>query len=46
MLGELDLPARLRAENDRFDAERALTRSRIEAGRAISRLNQALGILP
>jgi len=45
-LGELDLPARLRAENDRFDAERALTRARIEVGRAISRLNQAQGLLP
>ena len=45
-LGELDLPARLRAENERFDAERALTRARIEAGRAISRLNQAQGLLP
>ena len=45
-LGELDLPARLRAENDRFDAELALTRARIEMGRAISRLNQALGVFP
>jgi cobalt-zinc-cadmium efflux system outer membrane protein len=45
-LGELDLPARLRAENERFDAERALTRARIEVGRAISRLNQARGVLP
>ena len=45
-LGELDLPARLRAENERFDAEQALTRARIEAGRAISRLNQARGLLP
>lgn len=45
-LGELDLPARLRAENDRFDAERAVTRARIEAERAISRLNQARGLLP
>jgi cobalt-zinc-cadmium efflux system outer membrane protein len=45
-LGELDLPARLRGENERFDAERALTRARIEAGRAISRLNQARGLLP
>jgi len=45
-LGELDLPTRLRAENERFDAERALTRARIEAGRAISRLNQARGLLP
>lgn len=45
-LGELDLPTRLRAENERFDAERALTRARIEAGRAISRLNQARGVMP
>jgi cobalt-zinc-cadmium efflux system outer membrane protein len=45
-LGELDLPARLRAENERFDAELALARARIEAGRAISRLNQARGLLP
>lgn len=45
-LGELDLPYRLRAESERFDAELALTRARIEVGRAISRLNQALGILP
>jgi cobalt-zinc-cadmium efflux system outer membrane protein len=45
-LGELDLPARLRAENDRFEAELALTRARVEAGRAISRLNQARGLLP
>lgn len=45
-LGELDLPVRLRAENERFDAELALTRARIEVGRAISRLNQARGVLP
>jgi len=45
-LGELDLPARLRAENERFDAELALSRSRIEVGRAISRYNQAIGVLP
>ncbi len=45
-LGELDLPARLRAENERFDAELALTRSRIDVGRAISRYNQAIGVLP
>jgi cobalt-zinc-cadmium efflux system outer membrane protein len=45
-LGELDLPARLHAENERFDAELALTRARVEAGRAISRLNQARGLLP
>ena len=45
-LGELDLFTRLRAENERFDAELALTRARIEAGRAISRSNQARGLLP
>lgn len=45
-LGELDLPARLRAENERFDSELSLTRSRIEVERAISRLNQAQGVLP
>lgn len=45
-LGELDLPARLRAENERFEAELALTRARLEVNRLISRLNQALGVLP
>lgn len=45
-LGELDLPARLRAENERFDAELAVTRARLEVGRAISQLNHALGLLP
>lgn len=45
-LGEVDLFTRLRAENERFGAERDFTRSRLEAARAISRLNQALGVLP
>jgi cobalt-zinc-cadmium efflux system outer membrane protein len=45
-LGELDLPTRLRSENDRYEAEQALTRAQLEAGRAISRLNQALGLIP
>ena len=45
-LGEIDLPTRLRTENDRFDAELALGRARLEAGRAISRLQQAYGLLP
>ena len=30
-LGELDLPSRLRSENERFDAELALSRARLEA---------------
>ena len=45
-LGEIDLPSRLRTENERFDAELALGRARLEAGRAISRLQQAYGLLP
>ena len=45
-LGELDLIARLRAENERFEAELQFTRAKLEAARAISRLNQALGVLP
>jgi cobalt-zinc-cadmium efflux system outer membrane protein len=45
-LGELDLPMRLRSENEHFEAELALSRARLEVGRAISRVNQALGLLP
>ncbi len=45
-LGESDLPSRLLAEAARFDAERNLVKSRLETGRAISRVNQALGALP
>lgn len=45
-LGELDLIARLRAENERFEAELQFTRAKLEAERAISHLNQALGVLP
>lgn len=45
-LGESDLPTRLRADNEAFDAELALARARVEAQRATSRLNQALGLLP
>lgn len=45
-LGELDLPSRLRAEAEHFEAERLLSRARLQAGRAVSTLNQALGTLP
>jgi cobalt-zinc-cadmium efflux system outer membrane protein len=45
-MGEIDLPTRLRSENERFDAELALSRARLEVGRATSRINQALGHLP
>ena len=45
-LGEGDLPTRLRAENDKFDADLSLARARIDVQRPISQLNQALGLLP
>ena len=45
-LGEGDLPTRLRAENDKFDADLSLARARIDVQRAISQLHQALGLLP
>jgi outer membrane protein, heavy metal efflux system len=45
-LGEFDLVTRLRAEGERFDAELALQRARIEVSRAASKLNQAYGLLP
>ena len=37
---------RLRAENERFEAELSFTRASLEATRAVSRLNQAQGLLP
>ena len=45
-LGESDLPTRLRADNERFDAELAHAKARVETRHAIAKLNQALGILP
>ncbi len=45
-LGELDLISRLRAENERFEAELSFTRAALEASRAVSRLNHAQGMLP
>lgn len=45
-VGQIDLPTRLRADNEHFDAELALGRARLEAGRAASRLRQAYGLLP
>lgn len=45
-LGESDLPTRLRAEAERFEAERAHARAQVETRRAISKLNQTLGVLP
>lgn len=45
-LGEIDLATRLRAQAERYDAEFDLEIARIERARAISALNQALGVLP
>jgi len=45
-LGESDLPTRLRADTERFEAELARARAQLEARRATARLNQAQGILP
>lgn len=45
-LGEADLPTRLRADNEKFDADLALARSRIDVQRAIAQQNQAFGLLP
>lgn len=45
-LGNIDLPQRLRIDGDGFDAELAAARARIEAARAVSRYNQAIGVLP
>ncbi|WP_281358733.1 TolC family protein [Aromatoleum evansii] len=45
-LGQIDLPARLRAESEAYDADLALSRARLDSGRAASRLKQAYGLLP
>lgn len=45
-LGEADLPTRLRADNDKFDADLSLARAHIDVQRAIAQLNQAFGLLP
>ena len=45
-LGESDLPARLRADNEQFEASLSLARATIDVQRAIANLNQAHGILP
>lgn len=44
--GQLDLPARLKAEADLASARLSFTRAKLEAARAISRYNQAVGVLP
>ena len=45
-LGELDFVSRLRAENERFEAELNRERAALEASRAVSRLNHVQGLLP
>jgi outer membrane protein, heavy metal efflux system len=45
-LGQVDLPTRLRAEQERTAAAWAHTRAQLELGRATSNLLQALGVLP
>lgn len=45
-LGEIDLASRLRAATERYAAVGDFARSRLESARAISRLNQAFGVLP
>ncbi len=45
-LGDSDLPARLRADNEQFEASLALAKASIDVQRAIANLNQAHGLLP
>ena len=45
-LGESDLPTRLRADSEKFEADLSLARARVGLQRAISQLRQALGLLP
>jgi cobalt-zinc-cadmium efflux system outer membrane protein len=45
-LGESDLPTRLRADSEKFEADLSLARAQVGMQRAISRLNQSLGLLP
>ena len=45
-LGDSDLPARLRADNEQFEASLALAKASIDVQRAIANLNQANGLLP
>jgi outer membrane protein, heavy metal efflux system len=45
-LGESDLTTRLRADNEKFDADLALSRSLLQLQRAQSQLQNSLGLLP
>ena len=45
-LGDSDLPTRLRADNEQFEASLSLSRADIDVQRAIANLNQAHGVFP
>jgi outer membrane protein, heavy metal efflux system len=45
-LGDTDLVTRLRADNEKFDADLALSRAQLQLQRAQSQLQQAQGFLP
>ena len=45
-LGDSDLPARLRADNEQFEARLALAKAAVDVQRAIATMNQAYGLLP
>ena len=45
-LGDSDLPTRLRADNEQFEASLSLARAAIDVQRAIANLNQAHGVFP
>lgn len=45
-LGERDLPTRLRADSEKFEAELHFARAQLETRRALSKLHQQLGLLP
>lgn len=45
-LGDSDLPTRLRADNELFEARLTLAKANIDVQRAIANLNQAHGVLP
>lgn len=45
-LGESDLPARLRADSDSFDANAQLARARLALEHAIAQHHQAMGVMP
>ena len=45
-LGQFDLPAQLRSQQEQLEAQAQVTRAEYGIGRAISRFNQAAGVLP